>query len=436
MSIFSSFRRSRQHAKDQSAKMAEEKQKESSSAPYKHVPTHAALDAISSAPPSWRQSDRPRILEQNRRRSAMSVHAQHASMPSIPRVGSSLSHVSYPANYASPVVRVPRTHSYTGGLTPYGDRSRDVIYSVTDETQAVHPGPWKGKEAMRPGPHSRGISPTSSKAGHSPVHSSSDSTSSQDDLEMRAARPIARPAVSAESVHRLHPSSRRRSSETSQERRIPTSPTKISVAPGASRDSRPPPSMRGFNYISAYTEPAPVLAGTLPGSLPGQYSIGPSSLRSSTASLSGQLSGQAVGSGPVTPTAVSPTSIEFPFTTATPMALTSDNSYSTDSLAKSGRISPSSQKDRRVPKTARFSDLERIDSHPESTRTERSRPGQRQIPIVAQEQIVNVLPEPVEAPQPAPAEQKGGKKLSKSGGGKLLKKSHRWSLSKSPAITA
>jgi hypothetical protein len=162
MSIFSSIRRSRQQAKEHSAKAAEQKQKETERVPYKHVPTHAALDAISCAPPSWRE-DRPRILEENRRRSAMPMHTQHASMPSIPRVGSSLSHVSYPANYASPVVRVPRTYSYTGGLTPYADRSRDIIYSVTDEVHAVQPTSWKGKDAIRPGLHVRGLSPTSSK---------------------------------------------------------------------------------------------------------------------------------------------------------------------------------------------------------------------------------------------------------------------------------
>jgi hypothetical protein len=162
MSIFSSIRKSRQSAKEHSAKIAEQQKKESEAVPYKHVPTHAALDAIASAPPSWREQDRDRIVEQNRRRSALPTQVHHASMPSIPRVGSSLSHVSYPADYASPVVRVPRTYSYTGGLTPYADRSRDVIYS-SDEIQPVYAGSLKGKEAMRPGLQVRGISPTSSK---------------------------------------------------------------------------------------------------------------------------------------------------------------------------------------------------------------------------------------------------------------------------------
>jgi hypothetical protein len=105
MSIFSSIRKSRQSAKEHSAKIAEQQKKESEAVPYKHVPTHAALDAIASAPPSWREQDRDRIVEQNRRRSALPTQVHHASMPSIPRVGSSLSHVSYPADYASPVVR-------------------------------------------------------------------------------------------------------------------------------------------------------------------------------------------------------------------------------------------------------------------------------------------------------------------------------------------
>jgi hypothetical protein len=247
---------------------------------------------------------------------------------------------------------------------------------------------------------------------------------------MRAARPAARPAAPAEGAHRLHPSSRRRSSETSQERRAGTSPSKAAGASNAARDSRPPPSMRGFSYISTYAEPSPGPTAARPGSLPAQYAAGSSSMRSSTASLASPTS----GSAPMTPAAISPTGVEFPFGISPSTSHEQESAYTFEPV-KSGQTSPSTSKDRRVPKTARFGDLERIDSHPESTRTARSSSSQKPVPRIEQERIVNVLPEPATAPEPATTKS-SGRKLTKGGGGGKLKKGTRWSLSKTPAITA
>ncbi len=147
MSIFSHIRKSRQQAKEHNAKVAEQKKRESTVLPYKHVPTHAAADAIACAPPSWReQADRPRIAEQNRRRSAMAAAGYSMNMPGAPRVGSSLSHVSYPSGDATPVVRMPRAHSYNN-IYPY-QGNRDVIYSMPDASMS-QPTSWKGKDTYR-----------------------------------------------------------------------------------------------------------------------------------------------------------------------------------------------------------------------------------------------------------------------------------------------
>lgn len=265
------------------------------------------------------------------------------------------------------------------------------------------------------------------------MHSSSGSTSSQDDLEMRAARPVARSAVSADSVHRLHPSSRRRSSETSTERRAGTTTAhKNTGSVSSSRDSRPPPSMRGFSHIPAYAEPSPLSTGALPGSLSAYQLSGPSSRRGSATSLSSPLAGPVSASTPASPGVITPSGSEFSF--GLPPSLGLDASYSTEAPAKSGRTSPTMQNDRRVPKTTRLGDLERIDSLPESTRTEHSRKGPKEVVDNKREQIVNVLPEPVQPSEPEPAPAKTGKKLSK-GNGKLMKKSHRWSSSKAPQIS-
>lgn len=166
MSIFSSLRKSRQQAKDHKVKLAEQKIKEEELAPYRHVPTHAAIDAFASAPPSWRESYRPQILEQNRRRSAMAASGYNMNIPGpggpnpgVPRVGSSLSHVTYPGEDARPMVRLPRAHSYTS-VSPY-EYSRDGGDTTPDMTY-LHPMSLKGKETPR-GYESQRISPASSK---------------------------------------------------------------------------------------------------------------------------------------------------------------------------------------------------------------------------------------------------------------------------------
>lgn len=147
MSIFSHIRKSRQQAKEHNAKVAEQKRRESAVLPYKHVPTHAASDAIACAPPSWReQADRPRIVEHNRRRSAMAAAGYSMNMPGAPRVSSSLSYVSYPSGDATPVVRMPRAQSYNN-IYPY-QGNRDVIYSMPDASMS-QPSSWKGKDVYR-----------------------------------------------------------------------------------------------------------------------------------------------------------------------------------------------------------------------------------------------------------------------------------------------
>lgn len=162
MSIFSNLRKSRRQAKEHSAKLAEQKkQEESDRIPYKHVPTHAASDAFACAPPSWREAaDRPKILEHNRRRGAMNAAGLNMCTPSMPRVGSRLSHVSYPDGNATPFVHLPRAQSYSS-VYAYGT-GRDVIYSMPDVSESQ--SSWKGKDVSR---HSTceitGVSPTPSK---------------------------------------------------------------------------------------------------------------------------------------------------------------------------------------------------------------------------------------------------------------------------------
>ena len=163
MSVFSILRRGRQAAKEHNAKVAEQQKQEDAKAPYRHVPTHAAVDALAGAPSSWKEEDRPRIMEQNRRRSEMVAAGTGRGMPGLvtpvhaglPRVNSTLSHVSYPSAYASPVVHMPRNYSYHSVYLP----RNDGVYSVAEGGSVSS----KGKEVERPYNWGRSSRASSSK---------------------------------------------------------------------------------------------------------------------------------------------------------------------------------------------------------------------------------------------------------------------------------
>lgn len=333
MSIFSYLRKSRQQAKEHNAKLAEQKKKDAQAVPYRHIPTHAASDAIASAPPAWREvNDRPRILEQNRRRSAMAAAGFSLSTPStttipaIPRVTSSLSYVSYPSGEATPHVGMPRAYSSSSVHHAYPP-GREIVYSMPDAALS-QPSSYKGKDVYRNSFPAYDISGGSSSVvskDPTPEGSSRASNSSHDELEIvmassarpntkpapnlqvplaqpvqqlqtyhqvqhtqqakqlqsaqqaqiQTVTPTAQPAVPVMAAqqpqtptpesprpasvhsHRLHPSHRRTSSETSDRTAVP-----VSTKPTA-RDARPPPmSMRGFNYIpTTPTQQQPAAAG-------------------------------------------------------------------------------------------------------------------------------------------------------------------------------
>ncbi|KAK3369077.1 hypothetical protein B0T24DRAFT_533744 [Lasiosphaeria ovina] len=251
MSVFSLIKRGRQAAKEHSAKQAEKQKQEADKPPYRHVPRHAAIDAMSGGPATWREVDRERIQEQNRRRSIMTANGVgmggmggmmtpvHAV--GLPRLNSSLSHVSYPSAYASPVVHIPRNYSYSGVPSGWGTQPSELNYHPVDFANM----PSKGKEVERlvadSGAPSRsssrlstGRSPVEGPAvstdnTNSPVDSSGNSTSSQDDLEMKTvkhalssnpttrAKAPKRPLSETDSVHRLHPGHSRRLSDTGRQ---------------------------------------------------------------------------------------------------------------------------------------------------------------------------------------------------------------------------
>ncbi|PNY24926.1 Uncharacterized protein TCAP_05135 [Tolypocladium capitatum] len=431
MSIFSHLRRSRQQAKEHNAKLAEQNKKEREKMPYRHVPTHAATDAFASAPPSWREADRPRIIEQNRRRSAMAASGHHMNMPGAPRVGSSLSRVSYPGEDVSPMVGLPRAYSYNG-TSPYPNRSREVVYSVPDISNSQSAS-LKGKDVARDAGHEpQRVSPTPTKGEPSPVDSSSGSTSSQDDLEMGPSRPTVR---LGESTHRLHPSHRRQTSDAS------ASSSKAPVPSGYARDSRPPASMRGFASINQVAAPLPMHLGPVPpvalsqamssgqGHVDGSSAPGvPTSRQSSTTSLPDLMpaSTRPAASAPVTPAMAIAAQSEYSLGWMSIPSAELDVPRSADAVAEARAF-----KERRTARTTRFSELERIESTVEPLYQDFDRADRSRAPRPVHEELVNVFPEPASFAESSSSK---SDKLSK-GGGKLLKK-NRWSSSKTWAVAA
>jgi hypothetical protein len=142
-----------------------EKQKEEAAAkiPYKHVPTHAAVDALSGAPSTWQVEDRSKIKAHHQRRSQMVIS----------RTGSSLSTVSYMNAAAGPssAPALPRNSSYSSYNPTWFDRGGDVYYSNEPAHKRARP--------------SRGHSYHDSGIGPSPLASNlqSEGTSSNNSLQ-------------------------------------------------------------------------------------------------------------------------------------------------------------------------------------------------------------------------------------------------------------
>lgn len=121
MSVFSKLKMSKKAAKEHKAKAAEKDKEPVITVPYKHVPTHAAVDALSGAPSSWKAEDRPKIKDHHHRRSQMAMS----------RTGSYLSTVSY-MNAATPTAgpssapSLPRNSSYSSYNPTWFDRTGDL----------------------------------------------------------------------------------------------------------------------------------------------------------------------------------------------------------------------------------------------------------------------------------------------------------------------
>ncbi|KAF7511290.1 hypothetical protein GJ744_004855 [Endocarpon pusillum] len=111
MSIFSKLRRAKQAADSQKEKNNAAAETKPKPAPYKHIPIHAASDALLGAPAGRREEDRKAILAQHKRRSQYNLSRNPSSLSNVTTLNRGQSFTS-------------REHVH-GGTDQWKTRSRD-----------------------------------------------------------------------------------------------------------------------------------------------------------------------------------------------------------------------------------------------------------------------------------------------------------------------
>lgn len=400
----------------------------------------------------------------------------------FPRVNSALSHVSYPAAYASPVVQLPRAYSYTSVQPGWSNQQGEVVYTPIEGNS--HSGSVKGKEVERVmidsgrasrtsskgsfGPYPVETSPTNGRSSNSPSGSSGNSTSSQDDLEMKPVKHTSaaqhsatpnssssspahtpshiRPAGEVDYFHRLHPSHPRRISD-------PSSPPQQYVSQPTSRTSYVPqkqggPRVTSLPATSSGIPPVPALPAMQFGA-----PLTHSAHTSSVASISSEASSVTIVPNSSFIGRGSPPREPIPEEVAGPISAKEVDTYLPEigtayNYATSTPVM--TQNKRRLSKTTRFSELETISSHvsehiPRSALPAPVKPEVRTT-ITATYALPTMFDEAALAQTQAPVlpvqQTKGKGRLSKNPTAKLAKKEvsvkkNRWSLrSSKPAEVA
>jgi hypothetical protein len=129
MSVFSKIKHSRKAAKEH--KVKEKEAEKSATVPYKHVPTHAAIDALNGAPSSWKSEDLSKIREHHKRRSQMVISRSH----------SMVSTTSYMNAAAGPSTQIPPPvpQAFTYNTSTWFNRDGDLYYAGESANRRVKP---------------------------------------------------------------------------------------------------------------------------------------------------------------------------------------------------------------------------------------------------------------------------------------------------------
>ncbi|KAI4215340.1 MAG: hypothetical protein LQ351_002240 [Letrouitia transgressa] len=165
MSIFSKIRGAKKAADKHKQEQASAGKKEGQ-VPYRHIPTHAAVDALTGAPSSWREEDRAAIKHQHKRRSMMSRNSSALSTlhPSSSYAGSEFSSYGMmPAGGVSPTGSEHSNSSSSSQLielpasnqrhsTQYGQHLTPVEHMHKNTTRKLGEAPLWDAPPPRPTP--------------------------------------------------------------------------------------------------------------------------------------------------------------------------------------------------------------------------------------------------------------------------------------------
>ena len=188
MSIFSKLRRAKQAAESQKEKNNAAAETKPKPAPYRHIPTHAASDALLGAPAGRREEDRKAIQAQHQRRSQYNLSRNPSSLSNVTTLNRDQSFTSreyihggtdqwkHRSRDFGSASNVPRM----GHLTSPGSPTASSLRSQLQPTERS-----SGKTSMRrsridaiePPP------PVPNMAGHRPVRHSSNAVSPTKDVK-------------------------------------------------------------------------------------------------------------------------------------------------------------------------------------------------------------------------------------------------------------
>ncbi|EEU40787.1 uncharacterized protein NECHADRAFT_76268 [Fusarium vanettenii 77-13-4] len=163
MSILSHIKRARDHKEAVKAKEVEQPKPTKPTQAYRHIPTHAACDSVSSGPMGSRRNDRSKVRAENRKRTAKAVaetvaESHHIQMNFPGSTTSSPFASSSSSGSSTATYQASEADFYDGDVSPMSRSPVQSFGFLTPPTrnfyqpaEAAYPHPLslKGKEVVR-----------------------------------------------------------------------------------------------------------------------------------------------------------------------------------------------------------------------------------------------------------------------------------------------
>ncbi|KAF2836743.1 hypothetical protein M501DRAFT_228786 [Patellaria atrata CBS 101060] len=188
MSIFSKIKGAKKAADEHKKTEPSDKPKP---VPYKHIPTHAAQDALATAPASWNNAEnKARIMAMNKRRSTMSRANSEISI--APRPTHGLARNNSDLSITSVMHRASVYHAAPYSYNPHASTSRHHRRSYLNQQSAassmVH-----GNSPLS----TRAAPPAEDSVGSSNDSDATDSSGSSHPIELKASVASKKPVMRA-----------------------------------------------------------------------------------------------------------------------------------------------------------------------------------------------------------------------------------------------